>query len=520
MKKYYYENLLSNQNYLAKPNLAWAADITSFELSQGKKIYVFFCIDIFTNKIIVSLFRTQSISTGDITKKLSETVEKRLPIKPRRELIIHTDRGTQFTSQAYKKFLGQKEGFVVASMSRVNSPKDNPVAERFIRTFKEHRINGKTFQEELFYQIEINSKFKGYRKIFNLYVKDLNLKPNLKSMQKAPDRHDLDASVASQLMVEPTYSKAFSELFGPDFRRQHIDQFKSENNNVISILDEIAAKRAEVVEKTPFDIYEDNLALKVIDDRLISIYRLIQSNPEITRQYVEEAILPIQDMLEVMDEKLNLLLPKSKKDRNTLPLRDPVNTELFQVFLNAAGSTYKYKQDLKSAQLRIAYTILFYAGLRVNEIRFFEEKDIQNAIATSQFSVVHFKQKEPHIHVISDLAVKELRKLKHYYEIIFVKYKYKYLFGKDKPIHQKYLISMINQDLKHTCQISQIPYNIKSHSFRINMITRLLQNTSVQDAADIIGHKDIKSTMAYKRYALNKREIQNLLNQIDMNQID
>lgn len=47
------------------------------------------------------------------------------------------------------------------------------------------------------------------------------------------------------------------------------------------------------------------------------------------------------------------------------------------------------------------------------------------------------------------------------------------------------------------------------------MISRLLKNTTVQDAADIIGYKDIKSTMAYKRYALNKKEIQNLLNKID-----
>jgi len=47
------------------------------------------------------------------------------------------------------------------------------------------------------------------------------------------------------------------------------------------------------------------------------------------------------------------------------------------------------------------------------------------------------------------------------------------------------------------------------------MISRLLQNTTIQDAADIISHKDIKSTIAYKRYALNKKEIQKLLNKID-----
>lgn len=90
-----------------------------------------------------------------------------------------------------------------------------------------------------------------------------------------------------------------------------------------------------------------------------------------------------------------------------------------------------------------------------------------------------------------------------------------YLFGKNKPIDEKYLIKMINKNLKRTCEINQIPYNIKSHSFRINMITQLLKNTSVQNAADIIRHKDIKATMAYKRYALNKKEIQKLLNKID-----
>lgn len=135
-------------------------------------------------------------------------------------------------------------------------------------------------------------------------------------------------------------------------------------------------------------------------------------------------------MLESMDEKLNILLPKRKKERNILPLRDPVNNELFDIFIAAAGTTAKYKQDLKCAQLRIAYTILFFTGLRVNEMRFFQEEHIQDAIKTSQFSVVHYKQKEPHIHVISDLAVKTLKELEKYYEIIFIKYKYKYLFEK------------------------------------------------------------------------------------------
>ena len=97
-------------------------------------------------------------------------------------------------------------------MSRANTLKDNPVAERFMRTFKKHKINNKTFQQELFHQIEINSRFRGYRRIFNLYVKDLDLKLNTKSKIVSPEQHDTDAQVASMLMTEPNYSKAFSDL--------------------------------------------------------------------------------------------------------------------------------------------------------------------------------------------------------------------------------------------------------------------------------------------------------------------
>nr|WPV72490.1 hypothetical protein orf159 [Navicula sp.] len=159
MKPLVLQVVIANENYVAKPNIAWCADITSFELNKGKNIYAFFCLDVYTNRVIVSLFRTKRIKASEIIKKLNQVVNTRLSIKPRRELIIHTDRGTQFSSKEYNKFIQEQEGFVIARMSRPSKPKDNPVAEQFMRTFKEHKIDGKTFQEELFYQLENNSKF-------------------------------------------------------------------------------------------------------------------------------------------------------------------------------------------------------------------------------------------------------------------------------------------------------------------------------------------------------------------------
>lgn len=155
------------------------------------------------------------------------------------------------------------------------------------------------------------------------------------------------------------------------------------SKEIVEMLEEISSKKAEIVDQTPFDLFEDNLDVEVIE-----IYSLIESNPDLTREYVEEAILPIQDQLDNIEQKINQLLPQKPKKRTILPLRDPVYTDLFKVFFNAAGSSYKRQKGLKIAQLQIAYTILFYVGIRVNEMRFFTQ--------TSEFNITHYKQYSRH----------------------------------------------------------------------------------------------------------------------------
>jgi integrase/recombinase XerD len=198
-----------------------------------------------------------------------------------------------------------------------------------------------------------------------------------------------------------------------------------------------------------------------------------------------------------------------------LPLRDPIDINLFPLFFTNAGSEANRRKDFKQSQLRVAYTLLYHTGLRINEIREITEKNIYDAMASSQINAIHYKTKQAHIHVLSKNAVLKIKKLKPELTIIFSKYQFNYLFGKQKPMHGKSLVRLINQDLKHTCQINEIPYNIKSHSFRINMICNLLKNTTLQHTAQIIGHKDIQSTMSYQRYALSKDDIQKLLEKIE-----
>jgi transposase InsO family protein len=516
MVKFYYNNLLSNQNITARPDLVWVADITHVELRHSKKLYVFLCIDIHTNTIIAHTISKSTTQSSAIVKALSKQLEIRIKGKRENKLIIHTDRGTQFSSKKYNEFTEAYKHFFNPSMSRQNTPTDNAVAERFMRTFKEYRFEGFTLQETLCSYDQLKTR-KSPQSTVREYTQNLNKTANKKSKMETSETRYLKAKTASTLMRDPKHPKAFSTPYGgnPDPRMSEIDEYKSQNYQITKILDEIATKKAEVVNNTPFDSFEDNLALEVIGHHLAQLYALIEQNPLVTKQYVEEAVEPINDSLEELHLKVDQLLPKKRKEKITRPLRDPVNVDLFPLFFNAAGLIAKYKRDLKSSQLKITYTILYHAGLRINEIRMLTRKEIEDAIKSSQFNIIHYKTQQAHIHVLSDKAVKDLKNLETEFKIVFDRYQYQYLFGKSKPIAKSSLIRMVNNDLKNTCQVASIPYNVKSHSFRINMITNLLKVTSVHRVAEIIGHQDIRSTMSYQRYALSKDEVKELLNKIE-----
>lgn len=85
------------------------------------------------------------------------------------------------------------------------------------------------------------------------------------------------------LMAPPKYTQAKSKRITTDFRVDEVEKFKAENPKVIRVLAELAAKKAELVDKTPFDSFEDNIILQIIDTKITEIYSLINNNPQLTR---------------------------------------------------------------------------------------------------------------------------------------------------------------------------------------------------------------------------------------------
>ncbi len=128
-----YSNLLFDRvnlwNFEAnKPNEKWSVDITYIH-NKNAKMFLFAIKDLY-DKRIVSYEIAKTYDCIFVTKCL----EKALKENDVSNLIIHSDRGSQFTSAEYLNLLNKYN--VKISMSRKSHPLDNAPIESFFRTFK------------------------------------------------------------------------------------------------------------------------------------------------------------------------------------------------------------------------------------------------------------------------------------------------------------------------------------------------------------------------------------------------
>ena len=133
------KNLLKQNFKVSAPNVAWAGDITYVKTAQGW-LYVATVIDLFSRKV-VGLAMSQRINKDLVLRALTQAIKRR---KPPKGLIIHSDRGSQYTSKAYWK-LASKYGLTI-SMSGKGCCYDNAVAESFFHTLKIAVVHGQNYQ--------------------------------------------------------------------------------------------------------------------------------------------------------------------------------------------------------------------------------------------------------------------------------------------------------------------------------------------------------------------------------------
>ncbi|MEP5946496.1 MAG: IS3 family transposase [Marinomonas sp.] len=132
------DNTLDRQFEVDAPDRIWVTDITYIKTHEGWS-YLAVVIDLFSRRVVG--WSMQSRMTADLAlQALLAAVWRR---KPRQEVMIHSDQGSQFTGREWQSFLGKHN--LVASMSRRGNCHDNAVAESFFQLLKRERIRRRTY---------------------------------------------------------------------------------------------------------------------------------------------------------------------------------------------------------------------------------------------------------------------------------------------------------------------------------------------------------------------------------------
>jgi putative transposase len=126
----FHANSASHLQTATRPDRKWIGDITFLETATGW-VCLAVVLDLLSRKV-VGWSISDSLATSLITAALRRAVEKRRPaLGP---LLHHSDRGCQYTSEAFQEQLQTMQ--ITCSMSRTGCCYDNAVAERFFWSLK------------------------------------------------------------------------------------------------------------------------------------------------------------------------------------------------------------------------------------------------------------------------------------------------------------------------------------------------------------------------------------------------
>ena len=124
-----FPNLLKQDFKVALPNLTWVSDFTYVPTDEGW-LYLCSFVDLFSRRVV-------GWAVSDILDRHLAIAAFRNAVAnrhPGQRLVIHSDRGCQYTSWDFRREVAGIGG--IQSMSRSGTPYDNACAETFFKTLK------------------------------------------------------------------------------------------------------------------------------------------------------------------------------------------------------------------------------------------------------------------------------------------------------------------------------------------------------------------------------------------------
>jgi transposase InsO family protein len=136
-------NVLERRFNVDKPNCYWVGDISYVPTAEGW-LYLATVIDIYSRKVI-GWSMADNLKADLADNALLMAIWQR---KPSKDLVWHTDRGSQYCANSHLQIIQQHR--IIQSMSRKGNCWDNAVAESFFHSIKTeliHQCRFKTREE-------------------------------------------------------------------------------------------------------------------------------------------------------------------------------------------------------------------------------------------------------------------------------------------------------------------------------------------------------------------------------------
>jgi len=127
------ENILNREFVQDTPNKVWVSDITYIKTEKGW-LYLTIIMDLFSRRII-GYSMDDNMKTEMVLKALEMAYQFR---KPKEKVLFHSDRGSQYASNKFKKKLDDYG--MIQSMSRKGNCWDNAPSESFFHTLKVEEV--------------------------------------------------------------------------------------------------------------------------------------------------------------------------------------------------------------------------------------------------------------------------------------------------------------------------------------------------------------------------------------------
>lgn len=174
------DNHLDRQFAPAAPDQAWATDITYIPTATGWS-YLAVVLDLYSRKVVGWAIDRQmpaSLTCAALRMALAQR-------QPPPGLLLHSDQGCQYTSDAWWRLLKDHE--IQASMSRRGNCWDNAVVERFFLSLKTERVWQRRYANHGEAQRDIADYIVGFYNTVRIHSALGYLPPNVYEQQTAAE---------------------------------------------------------------------------------------------------------------------------------------------------------------------------------------------------------------------------------------------------------------------------------------------------------------------------------------------